>query len=299
MTAAHDRFRVLDRQPFVSTASDATLRGVLGTVVDVARRRDLLGMLVRRDLKARYKDSALGVVWTLVRPLVQLLVYYVVLGKFLGAERGIDNFAIYIFSGLVAYGLFSEIIASATNSILGNAGLVKKVYLPRAIFPLASIGSALFNFAMQLVILLAATLLTGAFPLHADLAYAIPGLALLLLYGYAFGLLLSALNVYFRDVGYLVEVVLLLMLWASPIVYAWTFVRDALGPGVLLEIYTDNPVTLAVLAFHKAFWTSGDDAMYPESLLLRIGIAFLAGLAILMVSQFVFARLQGNFAQEL
>lgn len=299
MTAAHDRFRALERQPFISTTSDASLRGVIGTALEIARRRELLGMLVRRDLKSRYKDSALGVVWTLVRPLVQLLVYYVVLGKFLGAERGIPDFAIYIFSGLVAYGLFSEIVASGTNSILSNAGLVKKVYLPRAIFPLASVGSALFNFGMQLVILIAATILTGTFPWHADLVYAIPGLALLVLYGYALGLLLSALNVYLRDVGYLVEVVLLLMLWASPIVYGWSFVRDAVGPGPLLEIYTDNPITLAVLAFHKAFWTSGDESAYPEFLLLRIGIALLVGLVLLAFSQFVFARLQGNFAQEL
>lgn len=299
MTAAHDRFRVLERQPFISTASDSTLRGVLRTSVEVVRRRDLLGLLVRRDLKSRYKDSALGIVWTLIRPLTQLAVYYVVLGQFLGAERGLPEFAIYIFSGLIAYGLFSEIVSGGTSSILNNAGLVKKVYLPRAIFPLASVGSALFNFAMQLVILVGATLLLGTFPLHADILYALPGLALLLIYGYALGLLLAALNVYFRDIGYLVEVVLLLMLWASPIVYGWSFVRDAVGPGLLLEVYTDNPVTLAVLAFHKAFWIAGAESAYPEFLLLRIGIALVVGLIFIAFSQFVFARLQGNFAQEL
>jgi len=299
MTAAHDRFRVLERQPFISTASDSTIRGVFRTSLEIVRRRDLLSLLVRRDLKSRYKDSALGVVWTLIRPLTQLIVYYVVLGEFLGAARGLPEFAIYIFSGLIAYGLFSEIVSSGTSSILNNAGLVKKVYLPRAIFPLASVGSALFNFAMQLVILIGATLLLGTFPLHADLWYALPGLALLLIYGYALGLLLAALNVYFRDIGYLVEVVLLLMLWASPIVYGWGFVRDAVGPGLLLEVYTDNPVTLAVLAFHKAFWMAGAESAYPEFLLMRIGIALAVGLLFIVFSQFVFARLQGNFAQEL
>jgi ABC-2 type transport system permease protein len=299
MTAAHDRFRVLERQPFISTASDSTIRGVFRTSLEIVRRRDLLSLLVRRDLKSRYKDSALGVVWTLIRPLTQLIVYYVVLGEFLGAARGLPEFAIYIFSGLIAYGLFSEIVSSGTSSILNNAGLVKKVYLPRAIFPLASVGSALFNFAMQLVILIGATLLLGTFPLHADLLYALPGLALLLIYGYALGLLLAALNVYLRDIGYLVEVVLLLMLWASPIVYGWSYVRDAVGPGLLLEVYTDNPITLAVLAFHKAFWIAGAESAYPELLLMRIGIALAVGLIFIVFSQFVFARLQGNFAQEL
>lgn len=299
--SAQARFAALERQPFVSTVSARSLRGAIASLREIVRHREMLGLLVRRDVRSRYKDSALGLVWSLVRPLVQLLIYYIVIGRFLGAERGIPEFAIYIFAGLTAYGLFSEIVSSGTTSILGNAGIVKKVWLPREVFPLASVGSALFNFAMQLLILIGATIVLGSFPWAIELAYALPGLLVLLTWGLALALLLSAINVYLRDVGYLVEVLVMLLMWASPIVYSWQMVRDIVGPGLLLELYTNNPITLAVLAFQKAFWTAGAEsgAAFPTDLELRLVIAIAVGTLAVFLAQRVFARLQGNFAQEL
>ena len=299
--SAERRFADLEQQPFVSTASSRTVRGALRSVGEIIRHREMLGLLVRRDLRSRYKDSALGLVWSLIRPIVQLLIYYIVIGKFLGAERGIPEFAIYIFAGLTAYGLFAEIVSGGTNSILGNAGIVKKVWLPREVFPLASAGSALFNVAMQLLILIAATIAIGSIPWHVDLAYAVPGLLVVLTWGLSLALLLSAVNVYLRDIGYLVEVLMLLLMWASPIVYSWEMVRDIVGPGLLLEIYTNNPITLGVLAFHRAFWVAGSEtgAAMPADLEVRLVIAIALGVVAVLLAQRVFARLQGNFAQEL
>ena len=111
--------------------------GTADSVRGVWRYRELLDLLVRRELKARYKDSALGFLWSLIRPLTQLLIYYIAIGKFLGAERSIPDFAIYIFTGLTAWALFSEIITTGTGSIVANGGLVKKIYLPREVFPLS------------------------------------------------------------------------------------------------------------------------------------------------------------------
>lgn len=265
---------------------------------EIFRHRELLSLLVRRDLKSRYKDSVLGFVWTLVRPLTQLLIYAIIIGQVLRAASGIPDFAIYVFTGLTVYGLFSEIISGTTASIVGNSGLIKKIYLPREIFPLASVGSAIFNFLIQFVILLVATIVIGKPPLHEETWYLIPSVLLLLVFGTAFGLLLSAINVYLRDVQYLVEVVLLLLLWASPVVYSWSMVRDALGNSLALDIYTNNPVTLAVLGFQKAMWVGGQGvAEYPDFLLLRMGIAFVIGIILLLGFQRVFSRLQGNFAQ--
>lgn len=298
MTSA-ERFTKLETLPFVSTTSDRSLGGTVKSLKEIVQHREMLGLLVRRDLKAKYKDSALGFAWSLIRPLTQLLIYYIVIGKFLGAERGIPEFAVYIFAGLTIYGLFSEIVAGGTNSILGNSGLIKKVYLPREVFPLASVGSALFSFVMQMLILLGATLAVGSFPLTWDILYAIPSLLIVVTYGLAFALLLSAANVYLRDIGYLVEVLLLLALWASPIVYSWEMVQGIVGGGAILEIYTNNPITLAVMGFHRAFWVAGPESAYPTELLLRMGIALVIGLVLLVAFQRVFARLQGNFAQEL
>ncbi|WP_223694587.1 ABC transporter permease [Leifsonia poae] len=294
------RFVALADVPMVSVGSKSGAGGSWNAIREILGQREMLNLLVRRDLKARYKDSALGFLWSLVRPLTQLLIYYVVIGQFLGASRGIDDFAIYIFTGLTAYTFFSDIVSSSTASIVGNAGLIKKIYLPREIFPLASVGSALFNFMIQLGILLVATLLLGKFPISPELVYFIPAFLVILIYGTALGLLLSALNVYLRDIQYLVEVVLMILMWASPIVYSWATVQTHLGNGPLLTIYTDNPLTLAVLGFQKALWLGGPHvAVYPDWLMPRLLIAIVIGIVLLFSFQRVFAKLQGNFAQEL
>jgi ABC-2 type transport system permease protein len=292
------RFTRLDSVPLQPVGSTADGTGI-AAVLKVFRHRQMLDLLIRRDLKSRYKDSSLGFVWTLIRPLTQLVIYYVVLGQFLGAARGIDDFAVYIYSGLTIYGLFSEIVLGGVGSIVSNAGLVKKVYLPREVFALASVGAALFNFLIQLGVLVAATLVTGSLIFDADLLYALPSLLLVVVYGTAFALLLGAVNVYLRDTQYLAEVIMMFLMWASPIVYTWTMARDIMGPGPLLEVYTNNPITLAVLGFHKAFWGSGGDEPYPADLLLRMLVALVVGLVVLVICHGVFRRLQGNFAQEL
>ena len=301
--SALTRFERLSTQPLIAPTGQAGIVGTWGSLKAVFEHRQLLNLLVRRDIKARYKDSALGVLWTLINPIVQLVVYFVVMGQILGAARGIDDFAIYIFAGLTIYGLLSEALTGTTSSIIANAGLVKKVYVPREVFPLASMGSALFTFSVQVVVLIAACFILGAPPITSGLVYFPPAVALIVLYGAALGILFSALNVYLRDVQYLVQILLTLSLWAAPIVYGWSMVQDVFTsfglPNWLLEVYTNNPLTLAVLGFHKAFWTAGTDADYPPDLGLRMLIALLIGLVVLWLCQRVFARLQGNFAQEL
>ncbi|MBD3779802.1 MULTISPECIES: ABC transporter permease [unclassified Cellulomonas] len=273
-------------------------RGTLSSVRDILAHRELLASLVRRELKARYKDSALGFVWSLARPLAMLLIYYVALGQFLGAARDIPDFAIFIYTGLTAWGLFSESISVGTGSIIANTGLIKKVYLPREVFPLSVIGSSLFNFAIQLLILVAATVVAGAFPTGARWWYFPLSLAVVLVWSTALVLLLSAVNVYLRDVQYLVEVVVMILFWASPIVYSWALVRDHVS-GALTDLYLANPMTLAVIGFQQTFWVGGSDQPVPGHLGERLGIALGVGLVLLWVFQRVFARLQSNFAQEL
>ncbi|MGY2897659.1 ABC-2 type transport system permease protein [Curtobacterium sp. PvP017] len=295
------RMTALAKEPLVVIgAPTSAFRGTWRELRDVFRQREMLGMLVRRDLKARYKDSALGFVWTLVRPLTQLLIYYFVIGKVLGAANGIDNFAIYVFTGLTAYTLFSEIVAGSTGSIVGNSGLIKKVYVPREVFPLASVGAALVNFTIQFAILLAATVVIGVFPFHEGLIYLIPSLAVILVYGAAIGLVLSALNVYLRDVQFVIDVGLMVLLWASPIVYSYSRVVATVNTDWLITAYTNNPLTLSVLGMQNAIWLHDPaDVTYPDHLMLRLGIAFVIGVLCLLGAQRVFSRLQGNFAQEL
>lgn len=273
-------------------------RGTVSSLRDILSHRELLGSLVRRELKARYKDSALGFVWSLARPLAMLLIYYIALGQFLGAARSVPDFAIFIYTGLTAWGLFSEIVLGGTGSIVANSGLIKKVYLPREVFPLSVVGSSLFNFAIQLVILLGATVVAGKVPTGERLLYFPLSLAVILVWATALALLLSAVNVYLRDVQYLVDVIIMILFWASPIVYAWRQVSDHVG-GALADVYLANPMTLAVMGFQRAFWIAGDGQPTPDQLGVRLLIALGVGLVLLWLCQRVFARLQSNFAQEL
>ena len=115
----------------------------------------------------------------------------------------------------------------------------------------------------------------------------------------ALALLLSAVNVYLRDVQYLVEIMLMILFWASPIIYSWKLVQNALTGSWLEQLYLANPMTLVVLGFQKAFWVGGDGQPVPEHLGRSLILAFGVSIVLLWFSQRVFARLQSNFAQEL
>ncbi|GAA4629015.1 ABC transporter permease [Cellulomonas oligotrophica] len=278
--------------------------GTVSSIRDIVAHRELMGHLVRRELKARYKDSALGFLWTLIRPLTMLLIYYIALGKFLGAERNIPSFAIFVYCGLTAWTLFSEIVSTGTSSIVANSGLVKKVYLPREVFPLSVVGSTSVNFVIQLAILTVATVVAGQIPLGTRWLYLPLAVLVLYVWATALALLLSGLNVYLRDVQYLVEVFLLIFFWASPVVYSWGLVTGALTEaglsGTWVETaYLSNPITLIVLGFQQTFWVAGDGQPVPPDLAASLAVALLVGTVVLWLSQRVFARLQSNFAQEL
>ncbi|WP_448061634.1 ABC transporter permease [Cellulomonas hominis] len=273
--------------------------GTLQSMKDVWAHRELLDLLIRRELKARYKDSVLGFFWSLMRPLTMLVIYYVAIGKFLQAEKTIPQFAIFVFTGLTAWSLFNEIVMSGTSSIVSNGGLIKKVYVPREVFPLSTTGSALFNFGIQFVVLLVATVVLGAFRFDSRLLYLPVSFLLLLVYGLGLALVLSAVNVYLRDVQYLVEVAMMVLMWASPIIYSWRQVSNAIGGTWLSELYLANPVTLAVIGFQKTFWSAGEDEPVPGQLPERMLISLVIGILLLWLFQRVFSRLQSNFAQEL
>lgn len=302
--SADARFERLATLPLRSFEPEKRGIGALWLQIrDIARHRQLLWLLTRRDLQVRYRGSVLGFLWTLIKPLILLATYYVILGQVLGAAKGITNFGIYVFSGLTIYMLFSESLGAAAGSIVGNGGLVKKIYVPREIFPLAAVGGAIFMFAMQLVVLVGAVVLFQQWPDPSGLLFLLPAIALILIYVVAVGLLLSAMNVYLRDVQYITEILLTLMMWGSPIVYSWQMVKGLLVrfnlPDWLLEVYTNNPLTLAVLGFHRALWSGGSPADYPPDLAARMAIAGLVGVAFLWAAHWAFQRMQGNLAQEL
>lgn len=299
-SVAERRMRDLAAEPLQAVGPRPGLfRGTVASVRDIWAHRELTALLVKREVRARYKNSSLGFVWSMLKPIAQLIVYYFVIGGLMKMGTNVPDFGIYIFTGLTVWTFFNEVVAGGTGSVVANSGLVKKVYLPREVFPLSTVGAALVNFAIQLGILLVATLLAGAFPLWGNIWYLPMGFLVIILFGTALALLLSAVNVYMRDMQHLVEIAMMLLFWASPIIYPFKFVVDRFGGSWVHELYLANPITLAVLAFQRGAWVAGADQPFPAHLGVRLVIATLGSLVLLWLAQRVFARVEGNFAQEL
>jgi ABC-2 type transport system permease protein len=271
-------------------------------LLDVARNRFLLRLIVRKELRVRYRGSVLGLFWSYVKPAVQFGVYFLALGVFLKLNETLEDFAVYLFSGLVVLNFFGEAFGNAARSIVRNAPLVKKIYLPRELFPVATTYVAAIHLLPQVVVLFVGSLVAGWRPSAEALGSALLGFAIVTVIVTGMGLLLAALNVYFRDFENIVDLLLLVVVWLSPVLYPWSFVREALGTGWLMQLYLANPLTVAVQLFQRAFWApgaqGGADQLIPD-LYLRGAAALVVGLLVLAVGQRAFSRLEGRFAQEL
>jgi len=273
-------------------------------LLDVYGDRFLLKLLVRKEIKVRYRGSVLGLLWSYVKPLVQFLIYFVALGIFLNLQRGTPNYAIYLFSGIVLVNFFTESLSNATRSIVDNRDLIRKIYLPRELFPVATVWVSAAHFLPQLLVLVGACLIVGWAPSLLQLAAVILIFVMVAVLGTGLGLLFGAVNVYFRDSENIVDMIVMVVTWASPVLYLWSMVQKVMGDW--FWIYQLNPMTVAVEVFHWAFWEPTlkadqmvNDASPPGMLTLWLPIALLITLAVLFLGQWTFRRLAVHFAQEL
>ena len=300
VTDTRDLFSAVPRTAF---DTPGTSRGL----IDVVRWRYLLYLLVRTGVTTRYRNSVLGWTWSYVRPGAQFLVFWVVLGLFLSLNRDIQNYPVYLFSGIVVINLFSEAFKNATTSIVNNAPLVRKVFLPRQLFAVSSVMVAFIHFLPQLALLLVVCLFMGWITSITVLSVlaALAGILIVTLFALGMGLFFGAINVRFRDAENIVELLLLLATWASPVLYSWTMVQEAvhkLGwPNWMLELYMLNPITQGVELFHYAFWrpVTASVMELPPGLGWNTLWTFLIAVATLLIGQLVFRRLEGRFAQDL
>jgi len=268
---------------------------------DAFRWHYLLRLLVRTGVTTRYRNSVLGWTWSYVRPAAQFLVFWAVFGVFLDLNR-VPAYAVYLFSGIVVINLFSEAFKNGTTAIVNNAALVRKVYLPRQLFALSAVQVAFVHFVPQLALLLIVVLFLGwiaQISLLGILA-ALAGIVIVLVFALGLGLLFGAVNVRFRDAENIVELLLLLATWASPVLYFWTMVAEVL-PDWALRIYMLNPITQAVELFHYAFWrpVAGAALPLPPDLAMNTVWTLLIAVVSVGLGQYVFRRLEGRFAQDL
>lgn len=270
-------------------------------LLEVFRWRFLLKLLVRKETATRYRNSALGWIWSYVRPAAQFVIFYVVLGMFLQMSKGIENFALYLFSGIIVINFFSEAFSNGTKTLVDNAHLVRKIFLPRELFPVAAAIVSFVHFLPQLGVLLVVCLFFGWLPGILPVLAILLGLLTVMTFTLGLGMFFGAINVPFRDAQNFVELILLFATWVSPVLYSWQMVARV-APEWLMHVYLVNPLTSAVQLFHYGFWapvTKGAEAEFPEGLWIYAAIALVISLATLYIGQAVFRRLEPKFAQDL
>lgn len=204
---------------------------------DMKKFMPLLKNLVSKDFKIKYRRSVLGVAWSVLNPLFTMLVITTVFGKLLKIE--VDNFATYYIVGFAIWNFFSEATSSSLSSILSSAALIKKVYIPKYIFPLEKCLFSLVNFFFTLIAVVIVMLFQGFVPSITTILFPIP-----VIYCFVFvcgvSLFLSAATVYFRDIQHLYGVLLTILMYLTPIIYPLEILKDY---KLVLRIVELNPIT--------------------------------------------------------
>jgi lipopolysaccharide transport system permease protein len=248
------------------------------------RYRELLAFIAWRDIKVRYKQTALGGAWAILQPLLMMLVFVAFVGRFAPKPSGVP-YSIFAFAGLIPWTLFAQSLAGASQSLVLSTNLVTKVYFPRLILPLAAAGSYLLDFMLAFALLVVIMVVSG----HVELSGAIvwlPAFTLLaLLTAMAVGIWLSALNVRYRDFVHAVPFLITIWLFASPVAYSAAVVN-----GAWKTVYGLNPMAGVLEGFRWAL--IGTPA--PAFGLLAASVA--ATLALLIGGLIYFAHTESTFA---
>jgi lipopolysaccharide transport system permease protein len=258
---------------------------------EVWRYRDLLGMFVKRDFIATYKQTVLGPVWHFVQPVLTTIMYIIVFGRIarIPIPDGIPSVAFYM-SGITMWNYFSSCLNGTSNTFTGNAAIFGKVYFPRLVIPLSVIISNIVKFGIQFLLLLAVLIYYGVKTGHFHFGVSwilIPFLILLMAgLGLGFGILISSLTTKYRDFTVMLTIGLQLLMYASPIVYPASYVRNISEHGYLIDY---NPLTAIVEGFRYAIF--GNYSFHLASL----GYSFAWMIVILLLGVVVFNRTEKSF----
>jgi ABC-type polysaccharide/polyol phosphate export permease len=251
----------------------------------ILRYRDLIRELVVRTLKVRYRRSAIGFLWTMLHPLMMMLVLTLVFSQIFRFQ--VENYAVYALSGITFWQFFSQTVTSCLHSLRGNARLLTKLPLPQAVFPISTVLSGLVNFLFALVPLLGIAIVTGH-PLSTALAFLPVSILIVTVFTLGVALLLAPLAVIFSDTVEIVAIVLTLVMYLTPIFYPRSIVPDHLRP-----IFALNPLTALLEVFRaplveRALPATGD-----------LAVAVTSAIAILFVGSWVFASTSRRLAYYL
>jgi ABC-2 type transport system permease protein len=294
-----------------------------GGLVDVFQRRYLLKLIVQKEIQARYQGSLLGLLWSYIQPLIRFCMYFFVIGLVLGMHQSVPNFAIHMFAAIVGVHFFTETFSSGTRAIVRNKAIVRKMAMPREMFPVAAVIVSAINTFPQFLILFVATVGVGWRPDPMTIYAGLLGFAIITVLGTALALLFSAMNVFFRDFQNIVATFTLFTHWIVPMLYPFARLAvSSLGHTWFYILYLSNPLTVAVLLIQRAFWVptlptctsahplninclpGGDpnavDYPLQPTHLFTLGLGMLAvSFVILVLCQVAFSKLEGKFAEHL
>lgn len=262
-----------------------TQKGWLGiNLKELYEYRDLIGFLARRDILVQYKQTVFGVAWALAKPISQALIYTLVFGKVAKLSSSGLPYILFTFCGILAWGFFSMTLSGSTSSIVGNSGLITKVYFPRLVIPLSSLGRGGVDFIISLVTLVVLMFVYRILP-----DWRITILPLFLVLGlmitFGIGLIFSTIAVKYRDLAQALPFMTQLWFWITPVAYGIENI-----PPKLMWIFYLNPMTWIIQGFR---WSLLGVGQMDWQKVLIIG---LFSIAILLAGLFYFRRMESEFA---
>ena len=250
---------------------------------DLWVHRELFYFLVWRDIKIRYKQTALGASWAILQPLVSMIVFTMLFGRVAHVPSEGQPYAIFSYAGLLPWNFFTTAITSASNSLVNTTNLITKVYFPRLLVPIAAVGAALVDISIASIMLFAIMPIYGV-PFHASLAMLVPLTALAALIATALGIWTSALNVKYRDIRYALPFAIQILMFLTPVIYPVSFL-----PAGWRWVLRLNPLSGIIEGFR--------DAIFGRPFNLSgLGISAGITLGLLLAAAYVFKRMEGEFA---
>jgi ABC-type polysaccharide/polyol phosphate export permease len=251
---------------------------------ELYRYRELLKTSIQKEIRGKYKGSILGVLWSFLNPLLMVVVYAIVFPYLMRMTQ--DNYLVFLIVGVIPWVFFTNVVTSGCNCVWINGNIIKKVYFPREILPISVVGAGLVNFAISCIIILIFCLFSGiGFSINLLWLPVIAIVQCMLSLGMLF--ILSAINVYVRDIEYLVQFIMNLVFYATPIIY-----NVSIFPAKFRWVLYLNPLAHLIDAYRAIFYYK----TMPN--LASLGIVGLISFVVLVLGYLIFKRMEKGFAEE-
>lgn len=251
------------------------------------RYKNLLRNLARRDFLVRYKQAFAGILWALIKPAINILVFGYISTKINGSTDAATNF-VYVASAILLWQLFTSVFNDVSNSIVGNANLFSKVFFPKIIIPLSTILVCLVDFCISLTILVVLFIVTGQ-TLHWQIIMAPFFILLTILNGFGIGLYFATINVKFRDVKFIVPVIIQFGMYVSPVIFTTSYYLERL-PKWAHWLFCLNPMVGAIDGFKYCLF--GGDAIYNNTYFI---VSLCVSVLFLIIGLRYFYKFERNF----